>query len=186
MGNGAANILVRPASLDDAQAVAEINVVGWQTAYDGLMPREFLLGLDGREKARRFERAFKQANPNTSLVAEQGKRVVGFCTYGPSRDADALPGSAGELIAIYVHPRHLRRGIGETLLTRVIEDMQARAWSDLTLWVLRENYPARAFYEKTGFEYDHIEKRDSALTGTPLHEVRYRFTKKSNPGDRST
>ena len=46
------------------------------------------------------------------LVAEDGSRLLGFGAITPT----------GYLTALYVHPEHVRRGIGSTLLTRLVEE----------------------------------------------------------------
>jgi RimJ/RimL family protein N-acetyltransferase len=52
---------------------------------------------------------------------------------------------------------------------------QRQGWPAITLWTLRGNTRARAFYEKLGFEADGTEKQDTKLVGFVLHEVRYQI-----------
>ena len=40
-------MIIRKASSKDAQRVAEINVIGWHTAYNGLIPSDFFGKMAG-------------------------------------------------------------------------------------------------------------------------------------------
>ncbi|HEX2356272.1 MAG TPA: N-acetyltransferase, partial [Micromonosporaceae bacterium] len=47
-------VRVRPATADDADAIAAVHVQGWQAGYAGIMPADTLAGLDVDERARRW------------------------------------------------------------------------------------------------------------------------------------
>jgi GNAT superfamily N-acetyltransferase len=165
---------VRTAAAEDAGAIAEVHVAAWRAAYTGIMPQPYLDGLSVERRAASWQRTLATPNPGTVLVVETAERVVGFCVYGPSRDADAPRGSTGELAAINLHPAFWRRGLGALLCEHVLADAAKREWAAMTLWVIGENSPARRFYERLGFAPDGGEKQDASVTGAPLHEVRYR------------
>jgi hypothetical protein len=46
--------LVRPAVLQDAPAIAAVHVATWRDAYAGLLPDDFLDGLDVDQRAERW------------------------------------------------------------------------------------------------------------------------------------
>lgn len=48
---------------------------------------------------------------------------------------------------LYVHPRHFRQGVGDSLLALTKEKSAGR----LHLWTFQRNAPARNFYERRGF-----------------------------------
>jgi RimJ/RimL family protein N-acetyltransferase len=168
-------VCIRLANIADARAIAEVHVAAWRAAYSGHMPKTFLEALSVNERTSMWGHALKEPGPGTTLVIEHERQVVGFCVYGPSRDEDAPAGTTGELVAINLLPSHWRRGLGTAACSHILEQARLRKWSSLTLWVLKENVPARAFYERLGFVLDDYEKRDSRLVGVPLHEVRYRM-----------
>ena len=61
----------------------------------------------------------------------------------------ALNGSHIE--AIYVHPKHRRKGIARTLLCFLLSKINGEA----SLNVAKNNYPAKNLYAQYGFEVDH-------------------------------
>ena len=89
-----------------------------------------------------------------------------------SRDSDAPP-STGQLWAIYVHPTHWRRGVGQLLWDTAEEQLKHSGFTEVTLWVFKDNEPALAFYRSNGFVAEHGEKT-IRLGGTDLIEVRLR------------
>jgi ribosomal protein S18 acetylase RimI-like enzyme len=161
----------RDATLADGPAVAQVWVEAWRGAYADLMPAAFLAGLDAGSGLPHFEEAIRSGR--SLLVAELDAAVVGFSFVASSRDAD-VTGPTGEVIAINVLPSHWRRGVGRMLLDDSTRRLQQQGCSQATLWVLHGNTRARRFYEAVGWRPDGAEKIDDALTGFPLHEVRYR------------
>lgn len=161
----------RDAVIGDGPAVAQIWVEAWRGAYAGLMPAEFLAALNAADALPRFAEAIQSGR--SIVVAEHDAAVVGFSLFGTSRDLDATA-ATGEVIAINLLPTHWRRGLGRALLDESARRLQLQGFADATLWVLHGNTRARAFYESLGWQVDGAEKYDDALTGFPLHEVRYR------------
>jgi GNAT superfamily N-acetyltransferase len=166
-------MICRSAGVDDATALGVIHVDAWRAAYRGLMPDAFLSSLDADDARRRWERWLGAGA--TVRVVESGGRIVGFCTFGRSRDAGADP-ATGEVMAINVHPESWRKGVGRALLLEVTALLRADGFADATLWVVHGNERARRFYEVLGWRPDGGERVESGLTGSPLHEVRYRLS----------
>lgn len=106
------------------------------------------------------------------LVAEHDGEVVAFCYGGPSRTV-SLPGHPGEIYAIYALPEHQGHGHGAALIREAAKQCLERGWRGATVWVLRENAPARRFYERMGARY--LEGRDETreLDGVPIIESGY-------------
>ena len=165
-------MVCRDAVAEDCLAIARVWVAAWRAAYAGLMPAEYLAGLDAEAAVPAFERSLR-ANPSV-LVLEQDGDIVGFSGYGASRDPGARP-ETGEVIAINLHPSCWRQGMGQELLRETHQRLRERGFSEAILWVLHGNARARKFYEAQGWRLDGVEKHDDTLTGFPLHEVRYRI-----------
>ena len=169
-----AGILVRRASPDDARAIAEVVVTGWQTAYRGILPDEFLdsLRVDAREVAWREMLGRDAAGGTPAWVAEHAGTVVGFVSSGPPRDKD-VPRSAAEIYAIYVLPQSWRQGLGRDLLETAVAHWQGGGTLTMVLWVFEANERARSFYEAMGWQPDG-GRQELVLGGTAAFEVRYR------------
>jgi hypothetical protein len=97
-------VRIRPASIDDADAVGEVHVRAWQSAYRGMMPDDYLDGLQACDHATRWREHLLSPPPDVQLlVIIDDRRVVGFACLGPARDSDA-PGDIGQLYAINLDP----------------------------------------------------------------------------------
>ena len=147
---------VREATTDDAQAIAEINVRGWRTAYRGVVSDAMLDAMSVEDLRARF-RAF-MADPEraaTALVAlgDDG-RVTGYTSFGPPREAPPDLEEVGEVYAIYVQPDAWGSGAGRALLRAAEEGLRDAGFRRAFLWVLEENPRARRFYEAAGWRWD--------------------------------
>lgn len=167
---------VRPATEADAERIAEIHVAAWRAAYREQMPAPYLDSLDVAERAAGWRKSLAESHTTlTALAIDDLEIPVGFCVYGLTRDRDTYGTPTGEIIALNVMPSEWRCGYGRALLDASMADADRIGWRTLTLWVLRDNQRARAFYENYGFRPDGAEKSDTHLTGTLLYEVRYRM-----------
>lgn len=165
-------MIVRIARLDDAREIAAIHVRAWQSAYRGIIPPAFLdaLSVDQREG---FWRQQLERGDTAIFVAEEDEQVLGWAQVGRSRDADA--GSAtGELYAIHVAPEHWRRGVGQQLWREGAVQLSRSGFAEVTLWVLRDNAGACAFYRSNGFAVDAGIEQTLRLPGAELVEIRLR------------
>jgi GNAT superfamily N-acetyltransferase len=171
---GTAEVLIRRATPGDARAIAEVVVAGWQAAYRGLMPNDFLdsLSVAGREAvwAEVLTRDADGGAP--AWLALIDGRAVGFVSSGPPRDDD-VPRPAAEIYAIYVVPAAWRQGVGRDLLEAATNHWRDIGTDALVLWVLEDNDPARRFYEALGWRPDG-GRQLLEIAGTRLFEIRYR------------
>jgi GNAT superfamily N-acetyltransferase len=167
--------LIRQAVVGDARSIAEIGVLGWQAAYRGLLPDDFLAGLsvDARAVAWGMLLADGAGWASPAWVAERGGRIVGYLSTGPPRDED-VPLPAAEIYAIYILPASWRSGVGRALLATAVTEWRSRGAERLVLWVLEENVRARTFYEALGWAADGGQQQID-LGGTATTEVRYRL-----------
>lgn len=161
----------RDAAPADLEALARLHVDAWRAAYVGLMDPVFLESL-GPEHALRRLRPAMQAQPPLVVVAEDRRAVVGFCRFGPSGDAGAVPG-AGEVFACNVGPGHWRQGFGSQLMRAALLRLAQSGCDICILWVLEQNDRARRFYSALGFNPDGATRVEAADTAYPLSEVRY-------------
>ncbi|MCT6778982.1 GNAT family N-acetyltransferase [Streptomyces sp. CS7] len=163
---------IRDMRIDDCEAVATIRVRGWQHAYRGLLPQPYLDRMDIAEETGQRRRYFEERGETVNVVAERPDgTVTGWACVGPHRAEDhGLPGC--ELYAIYVLPEQIGSGTGRALLAELTDRATDAGHADMALWVLRDNGPARRFYERAGFRPDGGE--DTFLAGGALvTEVRY-------------
>jgi GNAT superfamily N-acetyltransferase len=163
------SLTVRPAVVDDAEAVDVVRFTSWRAAYGRFVPAAFFDGFDHAAAVARW-RAGLTDGGRRAFVAERDGAVVGFCTYGPCRDADRP--DADEIYAVYAMPEHWSSGVGRALMGAALQALRGRP---VVLWVLRDNARARRFYEIAGLRPDGAARDTTMLGGVPLPEVRYRL-----------
>ena len=162
---------IRPATAEDARAIAEVHIASWRHAYAGVVDKDFLAELDVERRTDEWASRLAEASHRTRiLVAEQEGTVVGFAMLGPSRDEDAELGGL-EIHAIYLQPEAWGRGVARELMRTVLSDTPTE--TPLTLWVLAANERARHFYRRHGFVPDGVERLEPIGAENHL-EVRYR------------
>ncbi|MBK4347432.1 GNAT family N-acetyltransferase [Lacisediminihabitans changchengi] len=152
---------VRPATVDDIEAIVDLRIAGWRVAYAHVMSADFLDRLAARRDVEAARRRARFDDPSTrQIVGECDGRIVGWGMAGPSTDDDAP--AAQELYALYVHPELHGSGLASALLEAVIGRNPA------SLWVLGANPRARAFYSREGFVADGASKMlDGELSHIP-------------------
>ena len=161
--------MLRLATIDDAETIATIHVCTWQTAYEGIMPAQYLASLSIQERTNLWRRVVSEQRGIVFLaVAPHGE--TGFISFGPSRDKDG--NEKTEIYAIYVLPKFWHQGIGGELLDEAERSIQNSHFTAVTLWVLEKNILARRFYEARGFRLN-AARKEEPIGGLLLTEFRY-------------
>ena len=160
--------LVRPAEIDDAAAIAAVHVASWRTTYRNLLPADFLTALDESSYEARWRRTIREGVGRVYVAEDQG-RVVGFASGGRERAGEDR--YAGELYAIYVLEGAQHRGHGKRLVQAVVTAIRQMKLPNMIVWVLRDNQPARAFYERLGGVY--VRSQPITIGTSLLEEVSY-------------
>ena len=158
-------------TMETPEEIEGKSLVHWQTwreAYDDILPEEFqeTMTLDRC-------RFFSQKYPENTLIAMDGKKVVGFISYGNFRD-EAI--QAGEIIALYVLKDYYGKGVSKQLMHAAFVALDQ--FSEIYLWVLKENKRAISFYQKMGFTFDGQEK--ILKLGKPVKELRMMCSSNKN------
>ena len=164
--------MVRPAKLRDAAAIARVHVASWRSTYANLLPDDFLASLTESAYADRWRRVVAEGSSRVFVVEEAGE-VVGFASGGRERAGES--GFAGELYAIYVMEGFQRRGHGRELVRAVVGGLRGMGLGDMIIWVLRDNQPARGFYERLGGVY--VRSQPITIGPATLEEVSYGWRK---------
>jgi ribosomal-protein-alanine N-acetyltransferase len=79
------------------------------------------------------------------LVAEEDGRVAGYI------GSQTVPDES-DMMNVAVHPDYRRRGIAEALVVALCDALREQGSVSLTLEVRASNEPAKALYQKLGFE----------------------------------
>lgn len=166
------NVKIRKATLEDANTISNIYALSWKSAYKGIVPQKYLDEL----KCTFWVSSFQNWINNNILTAQliyENELPVGCIAYGKARDGKFA--HWGEIISIYLLPGYFRKGYGQKLLQTALSDMKTDGYEKCYLWVLKENYNARNFYEMNGFICNNDECTCEIMQ-KQLVDVRYILT----------
>lgn len=163
------DVVIRSADVADATRIAQVHVASWKSAYSSVLPAKYLDSLDPADRISQWEQILDSGR-GTVLVAEGDGRLLGFASYGPSRDEDAEDEDL-ELYAIYLDPEAWGRGVARDLMRTVLAGVPDGV--PMSLWVLADNERAHHFYRRHGFALDGVERIDD-IADIPVTEVRFR------------
>jgi phosphinothricin acetyltransferase len=153
---------LRPARLDDAEALMEIYNLEVQTStvtFD-ILPRS----LDDQ---RRWLTA--RSGAHAVVVAEQDGEVVGFASLSPWRSRPAYATSVEN--SVYVHRAHQGKGLGRLLLTELVRVAQAHGFHAMFARIVGGHASSVALHESLGFEVVGTEREVGRKFGRWLDVV---------------
>src|SRR3989344_4215127 len=164
------SIQVRPATLRDAKAIAQIHAVSAQEVYKGLVPDEQLKSMSVEKRQGFWREAIEYCEPQVQ-VAVDGEKIVGFVGYDRSRDEKSRP-TTGEIWAIYAAPTHWNQGVGLALWDAARDGLQEEGCTNVTAWVPLRNERAIRFHELAGFKRELSTAKTAVVGGVKIEEVR--------------
>lgn len=127
------NILLRPATLADADAIAAVYLASRKT-FVGFAP---LVHSD--ESIYQWVR--ETLIPGCQVVvAEEGAAILGMMALSKSK-------GKGWIDQLYLSPEAVGQGVG----SRLVEEAKSILGSPIYLHTFQENFKARRFYERHGF-----------------------------------
>jgi ribosomal protein S18 acetylase RimI-like enzyme len=169
-------VSISPARVEDADAIAALQIESWRSAYRGFLPDAFLDGPIVEDRLRLWRARLPAPAPERRLVLEAitNGALAGFvCVL-----LDAEPQWGALLDNLHVRPDLKGLGIGKQLFER------ARNWvgtvaptARMHLTVIEENVAARRFYDRQGGTI--VERKVvEVVRGTRLPVVRYSWEPK--------
>ena len=162
---------IRQASVDDAPAIAAVQVASWHTTYAGIVAQSYIDGLSVAERTIAWERRMRGAAgavPETVLAETPAGAVVGFASGAHLRTPH--PGFDAELHAIYLLREAQGQGLGRRLTSEWARRAVARGFHAAIVRVLAAN-PARLFYERLGAR--RVKEGSLVLGDQPYQEIWY-------------
>lgn len=159
-------MIVRKMRPEDEAEVSRLYVKSWQEGYKGLLPQEYLDGLDGWRWNSKF------TGLDGSFVVTDDEKIVGHsCARASSEEKMS---GWGEVWTLYVLPEYWGRGYGTALLENAVEWLSGQGFGRIYLWALETNLRARRFYESRGFSLssDTLQCEIASITITDVRYIR--------------
>jgi ribosomal protein S18 acetylase RimI-like enzyme len=161
------NLMIRKAKIEDAGAIAHVQVETWKTSYVGIVSDVFLTSLDKEERTQGWQEQTLADNISI-LVAEDEAGIFGFVAGGEVREK--LDEYDAELYAIYLLRERQRQGVGRILCLALASALQSRGSTSMLVWVLEQN-PSVSFYERLGAVQ--IARKIINIGGADLQELAF-------------
>ncbi|MDH6593591.1 GNAT superfamily N-acetyltransferase [Variovorax sp. TBS-050B] len=161
---------VRPATMRDAKAVAEVHALAAKAAYEGILPEDELRALAPASREAKWREAIEFSEPQVQVAVHEGQ-VVGFVGFDRSRDPKT-PSTTGEIWAIYVLPEHWGKGVGVALWDAAREGLEEEGCTTVTIWVPIRNDRAMRFHELAGFKREMKTAKTTAIGTVRIEEIR--------------
>jgi ribosomal protein S18 acetylase RimI-like enzyme len=166
-----ADVSVRIAWAEDAEAIAALQARAWATSYAALVPAA------GELQAADFAQQWRDALAapadarHRALVALERNRVVGFAITTPATDPDCDQVRDGELMELTVDAAERGRGHGSRLLQAAVDTMVADGFARAVTWLLADDDALRGFLTVAGWAVDGAH-RTLDLDGTGAVQVK--------------
>lgn len=171
-GGPTADVSVRIAWADDAEAIAAVQVRAWPDLYAGVLPAEALPSdVDAVSAQWRQVLARPADARNRVLVALERNRVVGFALTSPALDPDCDPVADGELAEVTLDPAERAKGHGSRLLQAAVDTLAADRFTRAVTWVNSGDDGLRTFFTDAGWAADSAH-RELDLDGTGTTTVK--------------
>lgn len=145
-----AAVLIRPTTVEDAEALTDLHLDAWEEAYTGLIPADVLAArrADRDVRVERWREIVAGGENLQRVAVDERGRLLGFATVGAGRDEPEPGLPQRELMALYVRAEVYGAGVGHALLAAALGPDPAY------LWVLDGNDRAIRFYQRQGFAFD--------------------------------
>lgn len=164
------DVLIRPATPDDAPAIAQVRVDAWRSTYKGMIPDTYLAGMKVEESAALWHKVLTaRATTASVFVAQDATGIVGFGS--GNMLAEPKHGLDAELSAVYLIREAQRAGTGRRLVANVAAAQRSFGATGMIVWVIAGNKAARAFYEMLDAEL--LIEQPFTWDGMDMLEVGY-------------
>lgn len=147
---------IRKVKQGDADTLAYIQTESWKAAFKGIIDDEMLDKCTNIDKARLMYQRLLDDNKGNGYILTVDNKSHCIAYWDKARDSE-LAGKA-ELICIHSLPNNWHKGFGSKMMDMVLSDIKSSGYSEVVLWVFRDNLRARAFYEAKGFVLNDVTK----------------------------
>lgn len=139
------SIIIREAQSDDVNSIAGLLISNWQKTYKGLLPDDYLNGMDinyGKDKWL----TFLNQDEHTILVAYQGNIFLGFGAFHRDDEIrDCL-----YLSSLHISEESRGKGIGTRLIQAIGNYAFQNKYACISICIIKGNEKAKNLYIKLG------------------------------------
>ncbi len=140
---------IRKVKIGDEKILANIHITSWQTAFDKILSNEILDRMTDIKKTETMYKYLLENNIGNGVILSVNNKPHCITFWDKTREKD-MQGYA-ELICIHSLSENWGKGYGSMIMEYVLNEIKKAGFTDVMLWVFKENTRARKFYEKNGF-----------------------------------
>lgn len=152
------------ASIEDSIGIAALIKAGWNSAYKGLIPDNYLKNMNEEEMAKRWQEHIE--NNKKIYVYKINNELMGVIRFGKYEDTTSE--DIGEIMVLYVEPDNKRKGIGTKLFMHAKQELIKEGYKKMIIWCLKGNVQGANFYKK--MQGQNIGERDYEIRGLKIRE----------------
>ncbi len=160
---------LRPATINDASDIVDLQVRGWKHSYQGIIDQSYLDKICPKQRLDSRLEYMAKAISWTFVVEHNGK-IIGECDIGFSRTPEF---GKGEIYALYVDKEHHRQGVGTMLWNAAVQKLNQENLVPYIVLMLSRNSSARGFYQNMGGVV--CGEVQTPIDGKLYDEVIYRY-----------
>ena len=147
---------IRKVKQGDADTLAYIQTESWEAAFKEILDADILEKCTNIDKARLMYQRLLDDNKGNGYILTVDNKPHCIAYWDKARDFELV--LKAELICIHSLPNNWHKGFGSKMMDMVLEDIKSSGYSEVVLWVFRDNLRARAFYEANGFVLSGVTK----------------------------
>lgn len=145
---------IRPATVDDAAAIAEINILSWRATYVGIIPQAELDAMNSPDLTQFWSDAIASPEAVCSVACARDGEAVGFI-FGSRMSVDEdVPvtiedgQSSGFIRSVHILESAKKSGLGRRLMATCARQLDRLDVGKVWLEVAEKNTSAKAFYDR--------------------------------------
>lgn len=147
---------IRKVKQGDADTLAYIQTESWKVAFKGIIDADMLDKCTNIDMVRLMYQRLLDDNKGNGYILTVDDKPHCIAYWDKARDLELA--EKAELICIHSLPDNWHKGFGSKMMDVVLEDIKKSGYSEVVLWVFRDNLRARAFYEAKGFVLNDVTK----------------------------
>lgn len=165
-------ITIRYETFSDISSVSFVHAETWHSTYQGIISDDYLNRMIENQvnRIQKRQETFYDHKISRTIVAEIDGKVIGFSSYGPSRDFNDK--KIAEIYALYVLKEKQGIGIGNLMVEFIVDEFINDNYDSLRIWALKEN-KYRKYYEKLGGKI--VEEKEIVIGMQNYLEVCYQY-----------
>ncbi|MGG0791620.1 GNAT family N-acetyltransferase [Peribacillus simplex] len=141
-------MIIREATVADAEGIAKVHVDCWRTTYKDIISEKFLKNLSYEQRTKLWVNNISKEDNSVFVVENEDRRIVGFAD-GSSVKSGEYPGYDGDVTSIYILKELQGLGIGKKLMKSLFAEFKSLNFHSAIVKVLEKNSSCH-FYEAMG------------------------------------